>query len=164
MKKLITTLIATALAVSASALTIDLSLVDCTPSSDDHDFLYKINFDGSVEEGQTDLFSTIWDLNGEGEAEGATISYDGTDPLSINEFIIKAGKTICSFVVSWDGSEDLILENWEGKGISHISLFGSTSPDPGPGPGPNPVPDSGTTLALLGAALLGVISLRRFKK
>ncbi|MBD5778007.1 VPDSG-CTERM sorting domain-containing protein [Pelagicoccus sp. NFK12] len=36
--------------------------------------------------------------------------------------------------------------------------------DPGPGPGPDPVPDSGTTLALLGAALLGVIGFRRFKK
>ncbi len=55
--------------------------------------------------------------------------------------------------LDWNGTDDLNLQDfWVGRGaISHVSLWGDSTR----------VPDGGTTVALLGLSLLGMVGFRK---
>lgn len=90
-----------------------------------------------------------WDLTGTGWGLYAVTGHQGGNPNQVLQYNINT--VINGNYVSSQGT---IEAPGNQNGWSNIIFFGKRVE----------VPDSGTTLALLGAALLGVIGFRRFKK
>lgn len=101
----------------------------------------------------------------------ATLDYVGGSPVPQLTYIIvkdgNAGWTLWG-ASNWDGDSDIVVDNrglWNKpgtalSGISHITIFGKPGTPPPPPPPPG-LPDSGSTLALLGFGLIGIEMLRR---
>ena len=152
------------------------------PGFDESDLLYKSNFEPPVPEEEGPLqtsYSTSFNVVG-GEADGATISYQGgsaVDCFSVDCFLIikdgnhepyaylfnlalgwdpqgaNGGQPVDNGIPSWNGTDPLELKNfWPGPGgsISHVALYGKVSAVPVP-----------AAFWLFGTALLGFIGLSR---
>jgi len=104
-------------------------------------------------------YNTVF-LNTPTDPSGATVTYTGGAVLGdVKYLLVKDGNQVPAWylfnmtALGWNGTETLNLSGfWPAQGaISHISLYG----------GGTSVPDSGTTVALLGASLLALGMLRR---
>ena len=128
------------------------------------EFLFKQNNDGTAD-GTFGQYFTISDINNNGHGTNtAAISWDLTGSgMTLDGVLIKDGKIPHTenmlyrfYGVSADeklaGSGTVMFD---GKNISHVEFFGS--------PGGH-VPDGGTTVMLLGAALGSLGMARRFLK
>jgi VPDSG-CTERM motif len=125
-------------------------------------FLGKFESDGNIENGAINI-STYVTVNIVGNT--ATISWNLTgsgftlDGVLIKDGRAGGGELYRFYGVSADealiGSGTVTFDN-PIRDISHISFFGS--------PGGNGVPDGGTTVMLLGAALSALGMARRFLK
>ena len=112
---------------------------------------YKQNLGGS-EEGLASVFTTSFfsDASGGTITSDGTISYNSWDPKYL---LVKGGSQDPSAylfnISSWNGTQALDLSGfWPGPGsIGHVSVYAT---------------DGGTTLMLLGMALLGFGAARRF--
>jgi hypothetical protein len=113
-------------------------------------------------------YTTTYEFIGGGEDyRGATISYDGSDILDCSVecyLLVKDGnKSPAAYLFnlalgntpSWDGTMDLILQNfWVGQGsISHVALYGNVAVVPVP-----------AAFWLFGTALIGFIGFSRRTK
>ncbi|MFN0127213.1 MAG: hypothetical protein ACKV19_11075 [Verrucomicrobiales bacterium] len=130
------------------------------------EFIYKDNSPGPDEEGQEDLFSTVFgpDAN---DPTTATLTYTGP-AISLYDWdcafiVVKGGNNFVYYSLSgWDGDEDIQVTNADlppnrqgiPPGISHVSIYACE--------GTPTVPEGGTSVALLGLALAGVGAARRF--
>jgi hypothetical protein len=135
--------------------------------------LYKSEVGGSDSGPFAATYNTVY-ADTPQDPSGATISYvsgpvPGANPLYL---YVKDGNAQPAYYVfdvsAWNGSDPLVLVNfWPQQGaISNLQLLGGTTatvPPPRGGPGVG-VPDGGTTVALLGAALaLLALAQRRFQ-
>ncbi|PHQ25593.1 PEP-CTERM sorting domain-containing protein [Marinobacter guineae] len=129
----------------------------------DLDLLYKADFDTGDEEGAFETsYSTSWILDGENEATGADITWDGvlaaiTCPSCY--VAVKDGNNTPGFYFFdisnlWNGTDPLEFRNfWPDNGaISHISIYGKEMTVQVPEPG---------TMGLLGLGILGLMTVRR---
>ena len=127
-------------------------------------FLFKQNNDGTtdgtfgqyftVNMGSANTWNISWNLTGSGMTLDGVLIKDGNVRgfgMLYRFYGVSAGETLI-------GSGTVTFDN-PVKGISHISFFGSPV-----GPGAHGVPDSGTTVMLLGAALGSLGVTRRFFK
>jgi hypothetical protein len=135
--------------------------------------LYKSEVGGSDSGTFAATYNTVFS-DTPTDPSGATISYvsgpvPGANPLYL---YVKDGNAQPAYYVfdvsGWNGSDPIVLVNfWPQQGaISNLQLLGGSTaavPPPRGGPGVG-VPDGGTTVALLGAALalLG-LAYRRFQ-
>jgi hypothetical protein len=117
--------------------------------------LYKQNAGGGEEKSAAAWYTTTFN----GNLSGGSIAWDGPGFITGSEIylLVKGGAQIPAWylfdVSTWNGKETITLSGfWPGPGsISHVSIYA----------GRTPVPDGGLTLALLGAALFGLETLRR---
>jgi len=121
---------------------------------------------GSLGGSYTTVYEFVTSPPGE-EYRGATISYDGGDSLDCSVecyLLVKDGyKSPAAYLFnlalgntpSWDGTMDLILQNfWVGQGsISHVALYGNVAVVPVP-----------AAFWLFGTALIGFIGFSRRTK
>ena len=129
--------------------------------------VYKDNVGGLEVGWLSGSYTTTYQVNYLALAN-AVISYDGGPTPSVPLFaLIKDGNVTqpepeafdswyLFNISNWDGVSDLQFEGFYGGNqgrISHIALYGTTS-----------VPDGGSVVMLLGAALMGLAGFRRFVK
>jgi hypothetical protein len=127
---------------------------------------YKKDVDGGVETPLVNSYNTTF--NPASEPSGATITYEGGPIVNPSAYLlVKDGNATPAWYLfnltglGWTGIETLELtgfwENTQGA-ISHVALYG------GGGTGIRGVPDGGSTIALLGGALmlLGALARRGF--
>ncbi|MGQ9663177.1 MAG: hypothetical protein ACUVWX_12685 [Kiritimatiellia bacterium] len=124
--------------------------------------LYKQEVDGAEDGLFAPYYTTFF--SPPGDAENGLITWVG--PQAINQesvyMLVKDGNQSPSWYLfnlrsaGWDGQEDLELRGfWPAKGsISHVTIYG----------GGTSIPDGGTTLTLLGLALLGLGTARKLLK
>ncbi len=175
MKKILTTLVALTLCASSHALLIErielpkqgnptaeatkIAAADITGIGTDP-LTYLAKWEGSL----TGTYSSNFSISDYIESTPATalVKWDLTGTGFLLEAVaVKTAQTMLIYSVADDQElKDLIGQTVhapENKdSISHITFFGRR--------GKVSVPDSGSTLALLGVALLGAIGLCRFKK
>lgn len=178
MKKILSLLLAAGLACSAFALDINplsgtlnvtrwegdqtsQAQIDATIAAflGSATFQYKQDQGGGESGALAGSYNTVF-LNTPTDPSGATITYTGGAVLADTRFLlVKDGNATPAWylfnltALGWNGTDTLNLANfWPNQGaISHVSLYG----------GGTSVPDSGTTVALLGASLLALGMLRR---
>lgn len=182
MKKLLTSLaLGCLLAVGAQAHALSITpdsgavLTGDDPSQDKIDTAIFTTLDGSIElykqntgedsdsgilEGS---YETLF-LDTPSDPSGATITYMGGNIIGDKKFLlVKDGNNSPAWYLfnltnlGWDGMETLELSAfWPAQGsISHIALYGNSSPPSVPEPG---------TLLLLGGGLLGLAVYGRRRK
>jgi hypothetical protein len=125
---------------------------------------YKQNVGGAESGSLAGSYTTTF-ANTPGDPSDATIVYNGGPILGNTRYmLVKDGNQTPAWylfnltALGWNGTETLFLTGfWPNQGaISHISLYGG--PDGGDTPG---VPDSGSTIALLGLGLSLLAIVRR---
>ena len=128
---------------------------------------YKMNVgDGSDSGNLAGSYTTTFELTPTDPSK-ATIKYDGGAVLQNTRYaLVKDGNQEPAWylfdltALGWDGTADLIFENFwpSGGAISHVALYGGSDSS-----GPN-VPDNGNTIALLGCSLVAVEMARRLMR
>jgi hypothetical protein len=123
--------------------------------------LYKKDVIGGAESGAlAGSYSTTF-YNSPTDPSDALIDYvGGTAVGSIALLLVKDGANSPAWYLynltslGWNGTDDVVLDNfWPGTGaISCVTLYQTSS-----------VPDGGATVALLGFALAGIATVRRFQ-
>jgi hypothetical protein len=122
---------------------------------------YKQNVGGS-ESGLTGSYETLF-FNSPTDPAEATITYTGGPIVNPTAYLlVKDGNQNPAWylfnlsALGWTGVETLELTNfWPNQGaISHIALYGGANSD-------LRVPDGGSTIALLGAALMLIAGIAR---
>ena len=125
--------------------------------------LYKQDVGGS-ESGSLAGSYTATFSNTPGDPSNALITYDGGSIVGDTAWLlVKDGNNNPAWYLfnltdlGWNGTDDVILTGfWPDNGaISHVALYGTT------GGGGNGVPDAGSSLALLGLALMGLAGIRQ---
>ena len=94
------------------------------------------------------------------EPSDALIDYISGPAVTGTKFLlVKDGNQTPAWYLyrlDWNGTDDIVLDNfWPGNGsISHVTLYGSSSP--------TTVPDGGSMSMLLGLGLMGLAGVRRY--
>lgn len=127
-------------------------------SEEDLFLLYKDEPDGEEEGSWSHSYSTSYGTDGDGDLTSLWIKNDGDYTFSgALWLVVKDGRKhdpawYVFDISSWDGSEDIHVDGLFplGGSISNVQIFGPESAIPEPG-----------TLALFGAALIGIGLARR---